>query len=82
MIAYTVVDRIRKKEKYAFSVSGALLLLIMILLPLARYFILSNHVLIHGWTTYRLLLIPVLAFNLRLTRGNASEISDEREVTK
>jgi hypothetical protein len=81
-IAGTVLQKIRKKEKFAFSVSGALLLLIMILLPVGRYFILSNHVLIHGWTTYRLLLIPVLAFNLRLIRGNASEISDEREVTK
>ena len=66
-IAGTVIYRIRKKEKLNLSLSEILLLLVMILLPLARYFILSNHVLVHGWTTYRLLLIPVLALNLWIT---------------
>lgn len=66
-IAGTVVYRIRRKEKFIFSLSEGLLLLVMILLPVGRYFILSNHVLVHGWTTYRLLLIPVLAVNLLLT---------------
>lgn len=66
-IAGTVIRRIRGKEKCAFSLSEVLLLLVMILLPLGRYFILSNHVLVHGWTTYRLLMIPVLAFDLWIT---------------
>lgn len=66
-IAGTVIRRIRGKEKCAISLSEVLLLLVMILLPLGRYFILSNHVLVHGWTTYRLLMIPVLAFNLWIT---------------
>ena len=66
-IAGTMVYRIRRKEKFIFSLSEGLLLLVMILLPVGRYFILSNHVLVHGWTTYRLLLIPVLAVNLLLT---------------
>ena len=66
-IAGTVVYRIRRKKKFIFSLSEGLLLLVMILLPVGRYFILSNHVLVHGWTTYRLLLIPVLAVNLLLT---------------
>ena len=64
----TVIWRIRRKEKFFFSVSETLLLAVMILLPLGRYFILSNHVLVHGWTTYRLLLIPVLSFNLMLSK--------------
>ena len=62
-IAYIIITIIRKREKVTFSLSEILLLLFMILLPMARYFILSNHVLVHTWTTYRLLLIPVLAFN-------------------
>ena len=68
LIVSTIFYRIRKKERFSFSVSEVLLLLMMILLPLARYFILSNHVLVHGWTTYRLLLIPVLSFNLLLSK--------------
>ncbi len=68
LIVSTVFYRIRKKEEFSFSLSEGLLLLIMILLPLVRYFILSNHVLVHGWTTYRLLLIPVLSFNLLLSK--------------
>jgi len=67
--AGTVIFRIRKKEKFNFSLSEVLLLLVMLLLPIGRYFILSNHVLVHGWTTYRLLLIPVLAFNFWITRN-------------
>ena len=66
-IAGTVVYRIRRKKKFIFSLSEGLLLLVRILLPVGRYYILSNHVLVHGWTTYRLLLIPVLAVNLLLT---------------
>ena len=67
--AGTVISRIRKKEKFNSSLSEVLLLLVMLLLPIGRYFILSNHVLVHGWTTYRLLLIPVLAFNFWITRN-------------
>jgi hypothetical protein len=67
-IVYTFIKKIRKKEKFIFSFSEALLLLVMILLPIGRYFILSNHVLIHAWTTYRLLMIPMLAFNFWVTR--------------
>jgi len=81
-VAGTVMRRILRKEKFTFSLSEALLILVMILLPMGRYFILSNHVLVHGWTTYRLLLIPVFAFNLWLKREDATEFMIESGKVK
>ena len=44
------------------------LLLIMSILPMARYLIFSNHVIIHNWVMYRLIMIPVLSYNLAITK--------------
>lgn len=41
-----------------------LLLSVMILMPVCRYILFPNHVIIHKWVTYRLLMIPILTFNL------------------
>ena len=56
--------KIRLKD----NVTEIVLLLIMILMPICRCFILANHVTIHYWTTYRIFMIPVLAFNMLLIR--------------
>ena len=39
----------------------------MTLTPLCRCLLLSNHVTVHHWVTYRILMMPVLAFNLLIT---------------
>ena len=72
-IVYTVICMIRNKTRLSVSLPEIVLPAMMILLPAARYFILSNHVLVHTWTTYRLLMIPVLAVNLMLTRKSTGE---------
>ena len=72
-IVYTVIRMIRNKTRLSVSLPEIVLPAMMILLPAARYFILSNHVLVHTWTTYRLLMIPVLAVNLMLTRKSTGE---------
>lgn len=40
----------------------------MLLLVLARYAIFANHVIIHAWVVYRLLVIPMFAFNIVLAK--------------
>ena len=40
----------------------------MLLLPLVRYFIYANHVIIHNWVTYRILEMSIFVFNVFLVR--------------
>ena len=64
----SIVLWFRKKGKPGLSWTDILFLALMLALPLGRYIILANHVTIHAFVTYRLLLIPVMAFNLLVTK--------------
>ena len=63
--------RLYGKRRLSITRSEFLLLALMILLTAGRYFILSNHVIIHHWVTYRLIMIPVLTFNILITNARS-----------
>ena len=63
-----IVQWFRKKGKPILSWIDILFLAFMLALPLVRYIILANHVTIHNFVTYRLLLIPVMALNILVTK--------------
>ena len=67
---------LKKREKRAGLpnlASEILLLLIMLAFPIVRYAILCNHVTVHYWATYRILMMPILALNLFITRMNCRD---------
>ena len=66
LIVYQFV-LIRKVHTVRKVKSGELLLLlVMLLLPFIRYIIFANHVFIHGFTMFRLMMIPILTINVLL----------------
>ncbi len=69
-ILFNIVKIINKKIniKLEDNISELILLVIMIMMPICRCLIFANHVIIHHWFTYRLFMIPVLAFNIILIR--------------
>ena len=66
---YSVAMWWKNKENLHISVSSILLLLSMLLVPILRYALFSNHVIIHHWFMYRILMMPILAFNLLITEA-------------
>ena len=58
----------KRKGALHISASDAVFMIIMALLPLARYFIYANHVYLHAWVTYRILLLPVITFNVLIVK--------------
>ena len=73
-IGATAAGWIRHRKKLSLPVQEILLMAVMAALPVGRCFILSNHVINHYWVTYRLMMIPVLAFNILITRMGRKEI--------
>ena len=67
-IGYTVFRRIRKRMKIRLSAAEILLLLVSVLFAVGRLAVFSNHSMIHAPFTYRVFMMPVLAFNLLLTK--------------
>ena len=67
-MAGNIFGWIKNKKMFALSRTNIVLLAVMILIPVGRYFILANHVIIHHWVMYRLLMIPVLTFNILITK--------------
>lgn len=67
-IGYMVFRRIRSRTRIRMTASGLLLLSVAILFAVGRLAILSNHSMIHAPFTYRVFMMPVLAFNLLLTK--------------
>lgn len=51
------------EDKYSVKLE-ATFVLFMLLLPLSRYFIYANHVIIHNWVTYHILEMSIFAFNV------------------
>lgn len=72
-VAATVANRIRHRKKPDFSAPEIILMAVMAALPVGRCLILSNHVINHYWVTYRLMMIPVLAFNIFITKTGQKE---------
>lgn len=69
-IVWNIIIILRKKGlngRLVFSVSEAILIIVMFLFPIVRYFVLSNHVIIHNWVTYRLYMMPILTVNIIIT---------------
>lgn len=58
----------KRKGSFQISASNLTFMLIMLLLPLARYSIYANHVYIHSWVTYRILLLTVMTFNVLIVK--------------
>ena len=78
-IVYYINKYFKNKLKLSINRGELALLLIMIAMPICRYIIFSNHVTIHYWTTYRLLMIPILAFNILLVRiGEKNELDKNK----
>jgi len=71
--AYNIIHRNKLKAEVAF-------VFFMILLPLLRYFIYANHVMIHHWVTYRIFSISILVFNVFLVKYCYGKIG-EYELT-
>lgn len=68
---FAILISIKKRKKRGGApnlVSEILLLVIMTAFPIIRYAVLCNHVTVHYWVTYRILMMPILAFNLFITR--------------
>lgn len=77
-ICLMVITWIKNKKKLRITISEVYLLVLMLCLTIGRYVILSNHVIIHNWVTYRLLMIPILAFNLILAKQACKEDKEEK----
>ena len=58
----------KRKGSLHISVADAVFMIIMAFLPIARYFIYANHVFIHSWVTYRILLLTVMTFNVLIVK--------------
>ena len=69
-IGWTVIRWIRNRARIRLSASEGLLLLASVLFAVGRLALFSNHSMIHAPFTYRVFLMPVLSFNLWLTRGS------------
>lgn len=65
-IGWTLVRWKKERVKVSYSAAEILLLLVMILFPVCRFAVLANHSMLHSYFVYRILMIPVLAFNLLL----------------
>ena len=65
-IGRTLVLWKKNRVKVSCSLTEILLLAAMILFPVCRLAILANHSMLHSYFVYRVLMIPVLAFNLLL----------------
>ena len=68
-IVFNIIIYIKRKSKIYFSATEAMLLLIMIAMPIVRYLIFANHVTIHNWVTYRILMMSVLTFNILIAKA-------------
>ena len=78
--------RIMKKHRYSFSKVYLAIFSFSCLIPIARYFIFANHVYIHHWVMYRLLVIPVFCLDMIMIRvatdnseSEIKQISEESE---
>ena len=60
---------LKKRIRLELSRSEVLLFILMLLFVIGRFVIFANHVYIHAWTTYRILLIPILYFNILIVRA-------------
>ena len=67
-VVYTLIRRRKNRAKAAVSAAEILLLLAALLIPAGRLAILANHSMHHAGFVYRVLAIPVLAFNLLITK--------------
>ena len=72
-ICLMVIMWIKNKKKLKVSISEVYLFVLMLCLTIGRYVVLSNHVIIHHWVTYRLMMIPILTFNLMLAKQASKE---------
>ena len=67
-ILFQVIKHLKNKTKIKIRKVDLFLLFVMMCMPICRYFILANHVIIHSWVTYRLIMIPILVFNIILVK--------------
>lgn len=67
----------KRKVALHISASDVAFMIIMALLPLVRCFIYANHVYIHAWATYRIFILPVMAFNILIVK-----VKKENELVK
>ena len=63
-ITYIVIKCVKDRTSVQINGTKVCLLLIIGGIILCRYLVFSNHVNIHFWVTYRLLMAPILTFNL------------------
>ncbi|WP_202107658.1 hypothetical protein [Succinivibrio dextrinosolvens] len=67
-IIYCSYKYIMNKSQFVHKVTtikGEITLFIVLcIFPIARFFIYANHVYIHSWVTYRIMMISVFAFNV------------------
>ena len=76
-----IIQWIRNKNKPNLSWVDMVFLALMTALPIGRYIIFANHVTVHNWVTYRLLLIPVLALNIAVTKlWSQNEYNNEKRI--
>ena len=64
IIAKNMKVRIRPK----INLADTMLFLMMLMLAISRFVIFANHVYVHSWVTYRILLVPILFFNILIVR--------------
>ena len=68
-VLYSVFMWWKNKGKLHMNSSSILLFLIMLLVPVLRYALFANHVIIHSFVMYRILMMPVLALNFLITEA-------------
>lgn len=57
----------RSGRKLRNTAALTVLLFLMAFVPFCRYLLFPNHVIVHHWVMYRILMMPVLAFNIAIT---------------
>lgn len=68
-IGVYAVKIIKNRIKFRITVVEVLFVFLMGLMPIVRYFIFANHVTIHYWVTYRILMLPILAINIMIVKA-------------
>ena len=71
-IGWTVIQWSRTRAKIKLTAPELLLLLASVLFAVGRLALFSNHSMVHAPFTYRVFLMPVLAFNLWITRTRSA----------
>ncbi|MCR5323419.1 MAG: hypothetical protein K6E85_09140 [Lachnospiraceae bacterium] len=67
-ILICLISICKKRIQYRLNKTDIIVLTISFALPIMRYFIFANHVFIHYWVMYRLMVIPILTLDIFLVR--------------